>query len=502
MAFSKSKPIKALLDLSAELTHLEGAAELLAWDQETYMPPKGGPTRAKQLATIAGIHHEKLTDPKVGRLLKKAKKAAQTVHDKALVRELEREYEKAAKLPKSLVKEISEQQSKAILSWRQAKQKSDFKLFEKDLEKLLTLKIKAAKLLQKKGQTLYDVFLDDYEPEMTEGQVQKVFDQLKPRLVALAAKLAKTTRNADKILRGKTYPAHKQTQFGLKVISKMGFDFEAGRQDISAHPFTCYFGAIGDVRITTWQNETDLKSPLFSTIHEAGHALYYQAVHPELDHSHLYGSASLGLSESQSRFWENTIGRSFPFWQYHFPVLQKHFPPQLKGLSLIDFVKAVNTVKPSLIRVEADEVTYGLHIILRFDIERELLSGKIKTRDLPKAWNAKIKSMLGINPRNDREGVLQDIHWSMGSFGYFPTYLLGNLIAAQLWFTIKKEIPTVEKDIAAGDLLPLRQWLQKKIHQHGKLYPTPELIKKVTGELLSPDYFIKYLEEKFSSLYP
>lgn len=502
MAFSKSKPIQDLLSLSAELTHLDGAAEVLLWDQEIFMPPKGGPTRAKQLSVLSGIYHEKLTDPGVGQLLKKAKKAAKTAHDKALVRELEREYERATKLPKSLVKDISEMESQATLSWRQAKKKSDFSLFEKDLEKLLSLKLKAARLLQKKGQTLYDVFFDDYEPGMTEAEVQKIFDLLKPRLVALATKLAKTTKNADKILEGKIYPSAKQTQFGLEVIRKMGFDFEAGRQDISVHPMTFYFGSIGDVRITTHEDEKDFRDPLFATVHEAGHTLYYQGDHPDLNHTHVYGKASLGFSESQSRFWENIIARSSPFWQYHYPLFQEHFADQLGDITLQDFVKAVNVVKPSLIRTEADEVTYGLHIILRFDIERELLSGKIKVKDLPKAWNAKIKSMLGIIPPNDREGVLQDIHWSHGSFGYFPTYLLGNLIAAQLWQTLKKEMPTVEKDIAAGKLLPIRQWLQKKIHQHGKLYSTPELIKRVTGEPLNPDYFIKYLEEKFSRLYP
>ena len=392
-------------------------------------------------------------------------------------------------------------QSRATQSWRKAKEKSDFSLFEKDLEKLLSLQLKAAKLLQKKSQTLYDVFLDDFEPDMTETEVQKIFDHLKPKLVALAAKLTKTTRDAPKILEGKTFPIAGQKEFGQEVMKRMGFDFEAGRQDLSAHTFTCYFGSVGDVRITTHEDEKDFQNPLFATVHESGHALYYQGNHQSLIHSHVYGSASLGMSESQSRFWENTIARSLPFWQYHYPLFQAHFPDQVGMVSLSDFVKAVNTVRPSFIRTEADEVTYGLHIILRFDIERELLSGKIKVKDLPKAWNAKMSSMLGINPGSDREGVLQDIHWSHGSFGYFPTYLLGNLIAAQLWFTLKKEMPTAEKDIAAGKLLPIRHWLKEKIHQQGKLYTTPELVKKVTGEPLNPDYFIKYLEEKFAALY-
>lgn len=499
--FSKDKDIAELVKISNELSHLASSAEVLSWDQQTFMPPKGGELRAMQLSTLSGIYHEKLTDPKVGKLLKKAKKLAKNIYDKALVREMEREYTKAIKLPKALVKEITEWQSRANESWRKAKQKSDFSLFQKDLEKLLGLKVRAAKLLQKKGQTLYDVFLDDFEPGMTEEEVQKIFEKLKPKLATLAAKLTLTTQNAQKVIEGKTFNSEKQWQFGLQVIEKMGFDFSAGRQDTSPHPVTYSFGS-GDVRITTWKNENDLRSPLFSTVHEAGHALHHQGTNPALNHSHLCGSPSYGVSESQSRFWENILARSLPFWQHHYPLLQEHFGEQLKGVGLNDFVKAVNTVKFSPVRVEADEVTYGLHIILRFDIERELVGGKIKVKDLPKAWNERLKSMLGITPEDDREGVLQDIHWSNGLFGYFPTYLLGNLIAAQLWFTIKKEMPNVEKDIAAGKLLPTRQWLKEKIHQHGRLYTAPELVKRVTGEPLNPKYFLDYLEEKFNRLYP
>lgn len=495
--FSKDKKIRELLRRSRELKSISGASAILEWDQETFMPPEAATLRAGQLSVLAGIYHDHLISRDLRELLKSKGK---NIYDTALLRLMKRSYEKEAKLPKELVEALSRQTSLATASWQEAKKKSDFSIFQSDLEKLLALSVKAAKYVQKKGQSVYDVMLDDFEEGLTEKETERIFEALKPKLVVLAQRLSLQTRGAGKVLKGKKFAIEKQKEIGEEIIRKMGFNFEAGRQDIAAHPFTQPIGT-GDVRITSRYNESSLMESVLASIHEAGHALYYQGVDTRFDETSLYGSASLGMSESQSRFWENHVGRSLAFWNFFLPLIQRTFPEQLGKLKMREFVKAVNVVEPSLIRTEADEVTYGLHIILRFDIERQLVSGKIKVADLPAVWNQKMKEYLGIVPGNERVGVLQDIHWAHGTFGYFPTYLLGNLIAAQVWYTIKKQMPTVEADIQKGELKPLREWLRVNIYQYGKLYKTGELVKKVTGEDLNPDYFIRYLEEKFSSIY-
>ena len=504
--FSGDKVIRELLSASSELYDLAATGGLLNWDQEVYMPPKGAETRSFQQATVAGIYHEKLTGRKVGELIKKAKNKVKAergrlnIYDKALVREIAREYKKAVKLPGELVKAISQQQSRSIESWRKAKEKSDFSLYEKDLARMLALQVKAAQLLREKKQSLYDVMLDNHAPGLTESSVEAVFRPLQPRLTELGKRIGTVTGGGDRPVLGKKFEFAKLKGFAQDVSREMGFDYAAGRLDTSPHPFTTDFG-INDVRITTYYIESDVRPVIFGTIHETGHALYQQGIDPRLDRTHLAGGTGLGMHESQSRFWENIIGRSPEFWQYFYPKLKAVFPEQFKNVSREEFVKAVNVVQPSLVRVEADEVTYGLHIILRFDIERELVTGRLKVKDLPKAWNKRMKDYLGIVPPNDRLGVLQDIHWAHGSFGYFPTYLMGNLIGAQMWATMKKEVPDVQKKVAAGELGPVRNWLKEKIHKTGRLYLTEELLKKVTGEDLKPQYFLAYLEEKFKAIY-
>ena len=282
----------------------------------------------------------------------------------------------------------------------------------------------------------------------------------------------------------------------LSVLEDMGYNLTAGRQDRSAHPFTTNFG-VSDVRITTWENEKDLRPALFATIHEAGHALYEQGVDKRLERTHLAGGQGLVMHESQSRMWENLVGRSQEFWDHHYTYLQREFPGQLGRVTEKGFVRAVNVVRPSLVRVEADEVTYGLHIMLRFEIEKELVRGRTKVKDLPGVWRQKMKDLLGVVPENDREGVLQDVHWAHGSFGYFPTYLLGTMAAAQIWHVVPEET----KNLRGGDLKGLREWLRENIHKHGRLYTPKELLIRVTGEELNPRFFVRYLENKFRKLY-
>ena len=488
--FSKNKHVQELLRISGTLADVACAAGLLSWDQETYMPPKGAGARAKQLATLAGIYHDKATSSELGKLIRQAK--PQNIYDKALVRERERAYRKETKLPKKLVEELSEATSRAFNIWQRAKKESDFSLFEKDLGGVLALSVQAAKLLQKKGQTIYDVMLDDYEHGLTEKEVERVFGEIKPKLTALSKRWSKTTAGADLKIANKGYEWQKQWDFGIRVIKDMGYDLDAGRQDTSAHPFTIGFG-VGDVRITTWKNEQDLRPALFSTIHESGHALYEQGIDPRLERTILGNGTGLSMHESQSRLWENMVGKSEWFWKRYYPQAQKDFVA-LRSVNPQEFVKAINVVRPSLIRVEADEVTYGLHIIIRFEIERELVKGKIKVKDLPKIWNQKYKELLGVAPKNDREGVLQDVHWAHGSFGYFPTYLLGTMMAAQIFATAQKQIDVT-------NLKALREWLRVNIHRYGKVYSSEELLKTVTGERLNPNHYIDYLEEKFAKVY-
>ncbi len=493
--FSKDNSIQNLLEYARTLGDISMSAAVLAWDQETYMPPKGATVRGRQLSTLAGLFHAKLTDPAFNKLLKTAK--PKTKYDQALVREYQKLYTRGTKIPEQLISEFSLATSTAFESWRKAKETNSFKLFKSDLQTVLELRIKIAKLLQTKGQSLYDVMLDEFEPGLTEAEVDKVFSELNPQLILLAKKLAKVTNGQDKKLAKIKFDRKQQWDFGVQIALDMGYNFAAGRQDKSPHPFTITFG-INDVRITTWESDT-LGPGLFATIHETGHALYEQGVDLILERLYsgesggLAGGTGLAMHESQSRLWENMIGRSPEFWKTYYPKLQKTFP-QLKSLPKDDFVKAINVVRPSLIRVEADEVTYGLHIMARFEIEKDLVVGKIKVADLPKAWNTKYKELLGLTPPTDKLGVLQDVHWAHGSFGYFPTYLLGTIIGAQL-------INTAQKKIDIFDLPALREWLRKNIHHHGRIYSTNELLLKVTDEPLNPKYYLDYLENKFAKLY-
>ncbi len=482
MVFSEDKNIQELVKISNELSDLGSVLGLLSWDQETQMPEKGAGVRACQLATMAGIYHEKLIGSPVAQLISRA--TLKNIYDKALIREMGRECEKAMKIPKKLVEELSEATSRAFESWQTAKKNNDFSSFAPYLEKVVELEVKAATLMKEPEQSIYDVMLDNHEEGLTESEVEKVFSQVTNKLSNLAIRLNTLTGGADKKLNEIKFDEKKVKEYAREIVTEMGYDWAAGRQDESTHPFEISFGT-GDVRMTTWKKCGSVQEAVMVVMHETGHALYELGINPELDRTHLGGGQGLVLHESQSRLWENMIGRSAEFWT------NRQLPIEMDRN---EFVRAINTVKPSLVRVEADEVTYGLHIMARFEIERDLIAGKIKVKDLPRVWNSKYKELLGVTPENDREGVLQDVHWAHGSFGYFPTYLLGTMTSAQIFKTAQNEIDVF-------DLKALREWLGEKIHRHGKVYTSKELIKSVTGEDLNPKYFIDYLEKKFERLY-
>jgi carboxypeptidase Taq len=496
----KFETLKQRLAVVSDLRNVSG---LLGWDMQTYMPPKGAQTRANQLATMDRLAHEHFTADEIGVLLDAlADDVAQLDYDSdeaSLIRVTKRDYLKAKRLPAAFVEELARVTALAFEAWRQARAESNFKLFQPHLEKIIELKIQEANYIGY-SERIYDALLDDYEPGMTTAQVEAIFTPLKQELIALVAALAKKTDLVSDAVLHREYDEQKQWDFGIAVIKQLGFDFEGGRQDKSVHPFTSGFG-LGDTRITTRVDKHFLSSALFGTIHEAGHALYDMGYRPELDRTPLAGGASLGVHESQSRLWENIVGRSRGFWKYWFPRLQEYFPAQLADQDAESFYRAVNQVHPSFIRVEADEVTYSLHIMLRVELENMLLERKLKVAEVPEAWNAKMQEYLGIVPPNDKLGCLQDVHWSYGSIGYFATYSLGSMFAVQLWERALQDIPTLPAQIENGQYADLLGWLRKNVHAHGRKFTLDELAKRITGESLQSRSYVAYLKKKFGEIY-
>ncbi|MFA6285333.1 MAG: carboxypeptidase M32 [Parcubacteria group bacterium] len=500
---TKEKNISELKEKLHDLYHIGSALAVLHWDQEVFMPSKGAALRAATISNLAGILHEKFISKEFAALLKKAKSQldAGKLDDEnsAIVRELWREYERQKKLPVAFVKEMAQICSEGHNVWIKAREKADFKIFLPYLKKIVALKRKEAKLVGYK-KSPYDALLDTYEPYSTSEEISMIFEELKNFLVPFLKKIAKAKgkENPD-ILKG-NFTIEQQKRFNEEVAKKIGFDFEAGRMDTSVHPFSTGFHP-NDVRITTRFRKDDMFDSFFGVVHETGHALYEQGLSTENFGTPLGESISHGIHESQSRMWENMVARGKNFWKYFFPKLQKQFPKPFAKTKFDDFYHAINNVQSSLIRVEADEVTYSLHIIMRFEIEKELIEGSIEVDDLPKIWNAKMKEYLGVKVPNDAEGVLQDTHWSGGGIGYFPSYALGNLYAAQFYQAAKKDLIDLEKEIAAGEFFHLREWLRKKIHVHGKMYSADSLVREVTGEPLTSQYFIDYLKKKYGEIY-
>jgi carboxypeptidase Taq len=487
----------------AQISDLENAAAVLSWDQQTYMPPGGAAARAEQLGTLAELSHQLFTAAATGELIERA--AGETAgagsdsDDAALVRVTRRDYERAVKLPADLVAEMARVRTLAQDAWAKARAASDFPAFAPWLAKNLELSRRAAECWGYQDR-LYDALLDGYEPGMTTAQVEAILTELRPGLVSLVQAIVERGAPIDDSALRRDYEVGRQRAFSERMARTLGYDFQRGRQDIAAHPFCTTF-AVDDVRITTRFDPHFLAQGLLATVHETGHGMYEQGSPPELDRTPLRGGASMGVHESQSRLWENLVCRGRPIWQHFFPLLQETFPGQLADTDVDRFVRALCKVTPSLIRVEADEVTYNLHILLRFELENDLLEGRLAVADAPAAWNTKMQEYLGLTPPDDARGVLQDIHWSIGIFGYFPTYTLGNLLAAQLWARATTDLPDLADRLAQGDCAPLLAWLREKIHRHGRKLLPNDLIQRTTGEALTPRHFLAYLTEKYSALY-
>ncbi|UCF39088.1 MAG: carboxypeptidase M32 [Acidobacteriota bacterium] len=487
------------LEKARELTDIRSALSVLAWDQETKMPPKAAGHRARQRATLAAIYHRKLVSREVYELLESLEQESLDEFEASSVRELRREHAKADRVPTELVQEITEVGSLAYERWVEARERSDYGIFEPWLARMMELKSREADYLQT-VETRYEALLDEYEPGMSEQSLDEIFGEVRPQLTNLLRRIEESAVSKTiRPIRG-DFPFKRQENLGREVLTRIGFDWDAGRLDRSPHPFCVGLSPL-DVRITTRYNVNDFTGSLFGMIHEAGHALYEQGLDSARYGYPACDSVSLGIHESQSRLWENQIGRSASFWKYWFPRLPQFFPKALSNLTLDEFLLSVNQVRASLIRVEADEVTYGLHIIMRYELEKALFSGNVSTKDLPSCWNDTMDEYLGVRPANDRDGILQDTHWSQGLIGYFPTYLLGNLYAAQFLVAARKALPDLDAQIEAGTFSSLREWLREQIHRYGRQYPASELVQRVTGEPLRARYFLEYLEEKYCKLY-
>ena len=501
-----TKALARLKELDAEIKTLRGVESMLAWDQQVYMPQRGVHGRAEQVAALAALSHKKNTAPEIGSLLESLGATddnpfgdeSLSEDDRALVRAIYRDYVRLTRLPEELVTRIARVTAVAQSVWSDARAKKEYPLFRPHLEEIVDLALEVADRLGYEDHP-YDALVDQFEPEMRTAQIAEVFSELRAGLVPLVRRIA-AARQVDNSFLLKRYPADEQEAFGREVLKAMSFDFARGRLDRSVHPFTISLGE-DDVRITTRYDETYFPTALFGTIHEAGHALYELGFSRDNYGTRLADATSLGVHESMSRFWENVVGRSEPFWRHFFPVLKERFPDQLSGVDVEQFYRAVNRVEPSHIRVEADEVTYSLHVVLRFELERMLIGRQLAVKDLPQAWMEQSRDLLGIVPENDADGVLQDIHWSGGAIGYFPTYALGNVYGLQFVSRMRADLSNMDQLLRDGNLSPIKEWLDKNIHSPGRKYTPNELCVRITGEPMSARFFVEYLNEKYADVY-
>lgn len=495
--------LQALKHRLKDIHDLNQVSALLGWDQRVKMPRQGVTARAEQSAIVTRLSHEMLISAETGRLLEAAEREVASYDydsdDAALVRVARHDYDRATKVPTALIVEFEKTTSIANEIWVEARANNDFSHFQPSVEKIFDLVGEMASYLGYKDDP-YDALLDQYEQGMTTSEVRRLFDELRTGLVPLAKAISEHQDRADESIVRQAYDIQKQRQFSESIIPKFGFNFQAGRQDESVHPF-CVGMSNGDVRITTRFDPNWLSPALFGTFHETGHALYEQGFTDELDRNILGGGTSLGVHESQSRMWENIVGRSRGFWKHYYPQLQALFPEALAKVDMESFYRAINASKPSLIRVEADEVTYNLHIMIRFDLEWAVMHNKLAIKDLPEAWNAKYQEYLGVTPPNNALGVLQDIHWSMGIMGYFPTYTLGNLLSAQFFNLAVQDHPNIPGDFERGEFGDLYAWMKDKIYRHGRKYTSPELVKRITGGVIETGPFLDYLNRKYSDIY-
>ncbi|MEO6720412.1 MAG: carboxypeptidase M32 [Ferruginibacter sp.] len=483
-----------------KIADVKYASAVLQWDQETYLPPKGNDFRGQQIATLSEIAHEQFTSEALGNLLLNLNsKDDLSPTEKRNVQLSLDDYNRNKKLSSVFVRQMSEAVNKAYHAWAKARAENSFAIFQVPLHHLIELKKQEADMLGYE-QHPYNALMNDYDKGLTVAITDRIFKELKPELIILLDNIKSKQQVDDKFLFN-DFDKDAQWEFGMELLKRMGFDFEAGRQDISIHPFTTNFNS-NDVRVTTRIDEQDFGNMTWSCLHEGGHALYEQGLPAEEYGLPLGEYCSLSIHESQSRLWENCIGRALPFWEHNFKLLHTFFPNRFDNISPEQFFKGINKVVPSLIRTEADELTYHFHVMIRYDIEKLLIEGSIETKDIPAYWNEHYQKYLGITVPDDKTGCLQDVHWSHGSFGYFATYSLGSMYAAQLYAAIEKENASIEKEIAEGNNSSVLNWLRKNIYQYGRYYLSEELCKKVTGEVLQPKYFIDYVTRKFSNIYP
>lgn len=498
-----SEALAKLIHQTQQTALLGSTLGLLGWDERTYMPPAAGGYRAEQSAFLAGLIHARQTSPEVGEwlaVLEGSELAADPHSDSGcVIHKLARGYRKKARLPQRLVEELARVSSLGEQAWQEARAADDFGRFAPLLEQTLRLKREEASAYGYQ-ESVYDPLLDDYEPGESTSNVARVLGELRGRLAPLVQKIVGSAQGPDTGPLDRDWPIEAQARFGRLAAEAIGFDFSAGRLDVTAHPF-CGGAGPRDVRLTTRYAPEDFPGAFYSTLHEAGHGLYEQGLPAEWYGLPTGEAVSLGIHESQSRMWENLVGRSRAFWDHFFPKLREHFPDQTRGVHADDFYRAVNQSRPSLIRTESDEATYNLHIIVRFELEQALLGGELAVADLPEAWNAKYHELLGVVPPSAADGVLQDVHWSAGLFGYFPTYALGNLYAAQFFEQAERDLGGLNGLFAKGEFAPLLEWLRAKVHRHGQRYSASELVQHITGGPLTSDSLMRHLETKFGALY-
>jgi carboxypeptidase Taq len=498
---SKLQDLKTRL---VEINDLESAAALLYWDQSTYMPPGGAAARGRQLSTLSRLSHQKFTDPEVGKLLDGLRPYEESLSydadDAALIRLTRRLYERAIKVPSDFVAKFSNHSAEIYQTWTQARPANDFKQIEPLLEKTLDLSRELAAYFPG-YEHIVDPLIDSSDYGMKASEVRRVFEDLRTQLVPLVKAITDQPVADDSCLL-KDYPEGPLLDFSLEMAKQYGYDLNRGRQDKTPHPFMTKF-SLGDVRITTRVKERDLSYALFSTLHETGHAMYEQGICRDYEGTPLAGGTSSGVHESQSRLWENIVGRSHGVWEYFYPKLQAVFPEQLNSVPLDEFYRAINKVERSLIRTEADEVTYNLHVMIRFGFEMDLLEGKLSIHDLPDAWHEQYKSNLGLSAPDHRDGVMQDVHWFSGSIGgAFQGYTLGNILSAQFYEAALKAHPEIPDQLKQGQFGTLHSWLKDNIYQYGSKYTANEIVERATGGSLNSGPYISYLKSKFGELYP
>jgi carboxypeptidase Taq len=483
-----------------EISDLERAHSVLTWDMEVWMPPFGGDSRGTQLATLTGVIHEKQVDDRIGELLNELAPYAESVpadHDDAcLIRVARREWERMRRIPTELASEFAKTQADSYQAWVRAREKDDFAAFRPFLERVVELRLRMAECIDP-GKDPYAVMLDDFEEGLVTDEVQRVFSTLQPELTALVAEHADA--DGEDVLRG-PFAVEAQQALSRQLIEVFGASWDAFRLDLTVHPFQVTFGR-DDIRLTTRYTEDDLNS-LFTAMHECGHGLYEWGSSPSLDRTPLAGCHSSALHESQSRLWENVVGRSLPFWRWFYPRVQEAFPDRLADVSLEQFHGAVNRAQRTFVRVDADETSYGLHVILRYELEQALVSGKLAAADLPDAWNTRFEELLGLEVPDDRLGVLQDSHWSGGAFGYFPTYLLGSVLSVQIAEKAREAIPDLDDLFERGEFAPLHEWLRENLYSLGSKLTPADTIERVAGGPIDPEPYLRYLRDKLEALAP